>query len=97
VNQPRVDSNCAAEFREALLEAVGRGVKRLLIDLSSVSIMDSTGLGALASAVKAIGPEGTVALAGVRQGVAILLKLTRMETVFRVFATEAEAVEALLG
>jgi anti-sigma B factor antagonist len=57
--------------------------------------MDSTGLGALVSALKTGGPPRVVALAGAREAVATLFKLTRMDKVFRMFGTVTEAAAAL--
>jgi anti-sigma B factor antagonist len=95
VGSRRIDSSCAAEFRSALAEVVARGTNRFVIDVSGVELIDSTGLGALVSALKTAGPSGAVAVAGANESVAILFKLTRMDKVFRMFAGESEAAAAL--
>jgi anti-sigma B factor antagonist len=91
----RIDAASAGGFRESLAAIVNRGVIRFVIDLSAVAFIDSTGLGALVSALKTSGPSGEVVVSGARESVATLFKLTRMDKVFRMFPTEAEAAAAL--
>jgi anti-sigma B factor antagonist len=91
----RIDAASAAAFRESLAAFVQRGLVRFVIDLSTVGFIDSTGLGALVSALKHAGPSGEVVVSGARESVATLFKLTRMDKVFRMFPTEAEAAAAL--
>ena len=91
----RIDAASAAAFRESLAAFVQRGVIRFVIDLSAVTFIDSTGLGALVSALKHAGPSGEVVVAGARESVATLFKLTRMDKVFRMFPTDVEAVAAM--
>jgi anti-sigma B factor antagonist len=92
----RIDAASASSFRQTLAAFVDRGVIRFVIDLSAVGFIDSTGLGALVSALKTSGPSGEVVVAGARESVATLFRLTRMDKVFRMFPTEAEAAAALL-
>jgi anti-sigma B factor antagonist len=91
----RIDASCAAEFRSAMAVVVARGIKRFVIDIGGVEFVDSTGLGALVSTLKASGPTGAVVVAGANESVAILFKLTRMDKVFRMFASVGEAAAAL--
>lgn len=91
----RIDASCAAEFRSAMAVVVARGTNRFVIDISGVDFIDSTGLGALVSTLKASGPSGAVAVAGANESVAILFKLTRMDKVFRMFASVGEAAVTL--
>ena len=95
VEGARIDAASAADFREALAAVVKRGVIRFVLDLSAVAFIDSTGLGALVSSLKSSGPTGEVVVAGARESVATLFRLTRMDRVFRMFPGEAEAVAAL--
>lgn len=92
---PRVGADGAAAFKERVLELIREGQRTLLIDLSEVNFMDSAGLGVLVSCLKAMGTQGELAVCGAREGVASLFKLTRMDRVFRMFATTEEGVAAL--
>jgi anti-sigma B factor antagonist len=95
VGASRIDAASAADFRDALAAVVAGGVNRFVIDLSGVDFIDSTGLGALVSALKGAGRSGAVAVSGVKESVATLFKLTRMDKVFRMFPSDGEAAAAL--
>jgi anti-sigma B factor antagonist len=53
-----IDIATAGQVREALLRAGETGAPEVVVDLSDVSFMDSTGLNALVVAHKAIGGDG---------------------------------------
>jgi anti-sigma B factor antagonist len=91
VEETRIHAAVAVEFRDTLVVWIGPQVSRVIIDLSAVSIMDSTGLGALVAAVKTPGAPRVVALAAPSEPVATLLRLARMEKLFPIFDTVAEA------
>ena len=95
IHNKRIDASAAGEFREKLAEVVQRGSARFVLDLSDVELMDSTGLGALVAALKATSDSGRVVVAGARGAVATLFKITRMDQVFRLYATTVEAAAAL--
>ena len=95
VTDARIDATSASAFRESLAAIVNRGVVRFVIDLSGVTFIDSTGLAALVSALKHSGPAGEVMVAGARDSVATLFKLTRMDRIFPMFPSEVEAAAAL--
>jgi anti-sigma B factor antagonist len=48
----RLDLEVAAEFRQELLRRIDDGDRCLVVELSGVSFLDSSGLGALVSALK---------------------------------------------
>ena len=60
-----IDLYNAPALREALLDAAGRAPRRLVVDLSEVTFLDSTALGALVQARSAL-PDGEFALAAPR-------------------------------
>jgi anti-sigma B factor antagonist len=89
----RLDGQRAAQFKSDCTAAL-RG-PRLLIDLSDVVFIDSSGLGALVSVLKHLGEGGEVGLITEASGVLGLLKITRLHTIFRVFPTLAAGSEWL--
>jgi len=95
VHESRIVADVAAEFKTGLTAYVTSGKKRVILDLSQVTFIDSSGLGALIGSLKAMGAEGELALCGAQGGVISMLKLTRMDKVFRIFATPEEAASAL--
>jgi anti-sigma B factor antagonist len=94
VLEGRISADVAAPFKQALVDYVNNGNRRLVLDLSEVTFIDSSGLGALIGSLKAIGDDGELALCGACETVANMFKLTRMNKVFRMFATPDDAVAA---
>jgi len=80
-------------FQEAAREEKG---DRVIVDLTAVPYMDSAGLGAVVQALVAYQKQGRkLALAGMNQRVRALLEMTHLEILFPMFATLAEAEQAL--
>lgn len=94
VREARIDARVAPEFREALAGTLAQGYRRIVLDVSGVSFIDSSGLGAIVATLKAAGRAGDVVIAGARDPVTTLFRLTRMDKVFRLLPTAAEAVAA---
>jgi anti-sigma B factor antagonist len=95
IDESRLLVTNAGELREVFARWVGPEVTRLVVDVSALTVMDSTGLGALVSAVKRADGARVVAVAGAKDAIATLFKLSRMDRVFRLHDTVAEAVAAL--
>ncbi|MFQ5627225.1 MAG: STAS domain-containing protein [bacterium] len=93
--ESRVDAKIAVDFRDSIADLINSGNHNLVVDLSEVDFVDSSGLGAIVSSLKILGRKGDMALSGVRPTVMSLFKLTRMDKVFRMFDDEAEAAKAL--
>jgi anti-sigma B factor antagonist len=92
----RLDASGAPDFKTRVGDRIGTGVSLLVLDLSAVDFVDSTGLSAILSALKRLPPDGGIlALAGCRKPVTELIKLTRLDRVLRLFETPEEAVAAL--
>lgn len=93
LTEPRLDASRAPALREELIRHVEAGQDRIVLDLSAVDFMDSSGLGALVSCLKRMGTRGTLAVVGAQGAVARLFALTRMDRVFALHPT----VDAALG
>ncbi len=94
VAEPRIDAAIAIQFKEALRTAAGESAPRVLLDLSEVRFLDSSGLGALVAAMKLIGTGRRLELAALQASVERVFRLTRMDTVFTIHASIAEALGA---
>jgi anti-sigma B factor antagonist len=93
----RLDIEVAAEFRAMLLSLIDQGHRQLIVDLHDVSFIDSSGLGALVSALKTLkrsSGEGDVRLARVQPPVISLLEIIRLNRVFTSFPTVEQAVQS---
>ena len=95
VLESRISADVAPRFKSDIVSYVTRGNRTLVLDLSEVTFIDSSGLGALIASLKVIGNEGELVLCGVRDTVASMFKLTRMNKVFRMFQNPEEAAAAV--
>jgi anti-sigma B factor antagonist len=89
-----VDLEHSPQAREILLDQVGRR-RRLLVDLSGVDYIDSSGIASLVEAfqkAKKIGID--FALAAPNPAAMRVLALARLDRVFRIFATVEEGLDA---
>lgn len=92
VNEKRIDAARSSAFRSFINDRVERGDLRLVLDLTQVQFVDSSGLGALVFGLKRVGTGGLFALVGLTPAVARLFGMTRMDRVFRLYPTVADAV-----
>jgi|SRR5687768_18449920 anti-sigma B factor antagonist len=93
----RVDLQVAGEFRTALLQLIEGQHHRLVIDLGDVHFVDSSGLGALVSALKTLKllkSDGDVRLANVQPPVVALLEIIRLHRVFTSYPSVEQAVHS---
>jgi len=95
VNEPRLVAANAPKLREDLAGIIDAGNNRLILDLSGVDFVDSSGLGAIVGALKRISVRGDLVVCGLGQSPAQLFRLTRMDKVFRIFGAAEDAVAAL--
>ncbi len=96
VLEDRLDAAVAGDFRDAVVKAAADGAHQLVLDLAEVSFVDSTGLGAMVSGLKALPSGGSMVLCNVGQTVAALLRLTRMDKVLAVHQTRESALASLM-
>jgi anti-sigma B factor antagonist len=96
-DQERIDAAAAPAFKSALQANVPADTRRVLVDLSAVKFVDSTGLGVFVSLLKMMGKEGKLAITGAQPPVLRLFQLTGMNRVFRLLDTPDEARAALKG
>ena len=78
----RIDAAGAIAFKEAVRQASEGGQDDVLLDL-----------GAVVAVMKALGPDRRLHLAGLRPAVAKVFRLTRMDSVFTIHATVADALK----
>lgn len=91
ITQERVDAAAAPDLKIDLEQAMTTAPRRVVLDLSDVRFMDSTGLGLFVSLLKMLGPNGAIAVAGAQPPVVRLFELTRLDTLFRLVGDVAAA------
>ncbi len=81
------------EFKQAVLDEVERGARLVIVDFAASPYIDSSGLGALVSLGKRLRElGGDLRLAGLNDDLRTLFELTRLDALFPLFATRADAV-----
>lgn len=78
----RIDAACAIQFKEQMRVVCNEPQQTVLLDLSRVNFLDSSGLGAVVAVMKLLGPGRRLELASLSPSVAKVFRLTRMDTVF---------------
>lgn len=88
----RVDAANSALLKSSLTGLFSEGARKVIVDLGQVAFLDSSGLGALISALKhAAISESVLKLAGPQPPVRQLLELTRLSQVFDLYPNVALA------
>ena len=90
-----IDASSAADFKGQLVTWIQEGNTRILLDLSFIVFIDSSGLGAIISLLKLLTEKGDICLCNIGEQVMSLFKLTRMDRIFRIYPSSAEALEAM--
>ncbi len=90
-----IDIYTTPQFKEAVSEAIDQNKPAIVINMTKVTYMDSSGFGTLLSATKRLRPlDGALYLSGCNEAIQRMLQITRLNTIFGVYATEEEAVAA---
>ncbi len=91
--QGRVDSMTANQLGEALTKEIDGGSINVVLDLSSVDYMSSAGLREIVTALKkAKRATGDLRLAQPSDRVREVLEMAGLDTIFRIYTSQAEAV-----
>jgi anti-sigma B factor antagonist len=101
-NQPEVlplegeiDLHVSPEVAASLAALIGKKPPKMVVDLSKVTYIDSSGLAVLIEAMQNVGAYGgSFALSGLQEAVRPIFEIARLDQVFRIFSTTAEALAA---
>jgi anti-sigma B factor antagonist len=78
----RIDASGAIQFKDRMRELTQPSQGRVILDMGLVAFLDSSGLGAVVAAMKALGPDRKLELSGLTVTVRKVFHLTRMDSVF---------------
>ena len=82
-----LNARSADQVKDTFRQAVGEGIRNVVLDLSSVPFIDSSGLAALVSGLKTLNEKnGSLKLASLQSQADLLFKLTMFDKVFEIFA-----------
>jgi len=97
VDAKAIDASNARAFKDAIQPLLTQGAM-LVLDLSKVEFIDSSGLGALVSCLRqAHADGGEIKLSGLSKPARALFELVRMHRVFEVFNNSEEAVTSYMA
>jgi anti-sigma B factor antagonist len=89
-----LDASNAGEFKRDMLPVLQTNTK-LVLDLSRLNFVDSSGLGALLSCLRQLtARSGDLKLCGMSKQVRALFELVRMHRIFDIYGSREEAVSA---
>jgi anti-sigma B factor antagonist len=84
------------EFTETLHKLIEEGKKNIIVDLSAVKFMNSSGLGMLISGLTTMKrADGHLKLANVTDKIESLLIITKLITIFESYESVDEAIKSL--
>jgi anti-sigma B factor antagonist len=84
------------ELRNAVADFIEQGTKKLIIDLSKVTYLNSTAIGVLVSAHTTFAKnKGRVKLCGINKNINNIFVITKLTLVFDVAETREEAAQTL--
>lgn len=78
----RIDAGVAISFKERMREMLAHPAPRVILDLSRVTFLDSSGLGAVVAVMKMLDKDRSLELAALTPPVERVFRLTRMDRVF---------------
>lgn len=94
LGEPTLDASNVREFRDAV-QALILDRTKVVLDLSGVKFIDSSGLGALISCLRQVnGRKGDFRLCSMSTNVRALFELMRMHRVFNIHSSREDAVGA---
>ncbi len=93
VQEKRIDAVAAIQFKDTVRELTAQHDAGVVLDLSQVEFIDSSGLGAIVASMKQLGKERPLHLAGLTPIVSKVFALTRMERVFKIFKSPQDALQ----
>ena len=88
-----VDLYTAPEFKQQLLDVIAKGAKRVVVDFTNTTFIDSTTLGVLVGGVKRLrANEGQLSLVCSDRNITKIFEITGLDRVFTIYPTREEAV-----
>lgn len=91
-----IDATVSNEFKGRMNDLIQQGNNFFILNLSQVKFIDSSGLGALISILKTLTlNNGDIVLCELNGPVQSLLKITRMENIFKICPNEEEGTQFL--
>jgi anti-sigma B factor antagonist len=90
-----IDMHESPQVRERFEPLIAQRTEKVVVDLSRVSYIDSSGLAVLIDAMQRIQAYGgKLALFGIRESVKTIFEIARLDKVFAIFTDRSAALQA---
>ncbi len=97
IEEEILNSAMAPNLKSEFVIQRNKGVQNLILDLSGVKFVDSSGLSAILTAERLWKNDGTFILTGVdHENVKKLIKISRLDTVLTIIPTAQESIDYVL-
>ncbi|MCY4329354.1 MAG: STAS domain-containing protein [Endozoicomonadaceae bacterium] len=95
IDENRLDASQANAFKDYMLGLLNSGEDKIILDLSKINFMDSSGLGAVVAVRKELmsKDDSKMHLANPQSAINDLLDLTCMNKVFSIFSSVEDALK----
>ncbi|MEE8380069.1 MAG: STAS domain-containing protein [Gammaproteobacteria bacterium] len=89
----QIDMKCSPKVKDKFKEIFQDKPRVIVVDMTEVEFMDSSGLATLVGALKWCSVNGgELRLAGLAKGVRSIFEICRLETIFQIYDSRAEAL-----
>ena len=88
----RIDAQVAEDFKDRMFDLISEGNTNIVLNISHVNFIDSSGLGVIVASLKQLNGKGRFVICEVHDSVERMFKLTRMNKIFSLFDSEADAI-----
>ncbi|GIV31383.1 MAG: hypothetical protein KatS3mg029_0738 [Saprospiraceae bacterium] len=97
LQEENLNSSIAPEFKSELVILSNEGVPNLILDLSDVKYVDSSGLSAILTANRLWKSLGSFVLTGIKsEAVRKLIEISRLDTVLTILPTLEESIDYVI-
>ncbi|MBV2360166.1 STAS domain-containing protein [Thalassococcus sp. CAU 1522] len=94
VANARIDAAVAIQFKDQMRELTRDAPDRIILNLSQVEFIDSSGLGAIVAVMKSLRDGQRMELAALSPAVDKVFRMTRMDSIFVIHASADAAHNA---
>jgi anti-sigma B factor antagonist len=97
VLEGEIDIYSAPQFKEVLVNGIEGGARRVIVDLSLVTFIDSTALGVLVSGAKRVRPRnGNLDIVCSDENIIRIFEITGLDRIFGIYPSRVEAIQAVV-
>lgn len=96
IGEEKLDSIISPQLKSEFITLQRQGISNMIIDLSKVKYIDSSGLSALLIGNRLFKNDGIYILSAVSEHVMRLIKISQLDKVLQIRLTVEEAIDAIL-